>query len=204
MGSARRDGGSFARLAFLAFLGLTGAINSNALFLQEGHGTAINPNPSVHVSVSDTPVVVPLPTPRRRTATSDVAKVEPQSEPVELVRDIQTELKARGYDPGAADGRMRGDTEAAISAYEKAEGLPVRASFRSVAGRLLVGQPSKSAATTGSVASASAVPAKPAASVDKTVKSVQQVLADLGHDPGPPDGAMGGATKTGSKPFRRT
>ncbi len=199
-----------ARLAFLAFLGLTGAIIYNALYLQEGHGTAMNPNPSVHVSVSDTPAVVPLPTPSPQAATSDVAKAEPQAqtEPVELVRDIQTELKARGYNPGAADGRMRGDTKAAISAYEKAEGLPVtgEASDQLLA-RLLLGQPSKSAATTGSVAPASSASgpqaAKPAAVVDKTVKSVQQVLADLGYNPGLPDGAMGLATKTAIEAFQK-
>ncbi len=199
-----------ARLAFLAFVGLTGAIIYNALYLQEGHGTAMNPNPSVHVSLSDTPVVVPLPTPSPQAATSVVAKVEPeaQSEPVELVRDIQTELKARGYDPGQADGRMRGETKAAISAYEKAEGLPVTgAASDQLLARLLLGQPSKSAATTGSVAPASSgagpQPAKPAATADTTVKSVQQVLADLGYDPGPPDGAMGAATKTAIEAFQK-
>lgn len=199
-----------ARLAFLAFLGLTGAIIYNALYLQEGHGTAMNPNPSVHVSVSDTPVMVPLPTPSPQAATSQVAKIEPpaQTEPVGLVRDIQTELKARGYDPGEADGRMRGETKAAISSYEKAEGLPVTGEVSDqLLARLLLGQPSKNAATTGSVAPASAAsgpqPAMPGATVDKTVKSVQQVLADLGYDPGPADGAMGASTKTAIEAFQK-
>jgi peptidoglycan hydrolase-like protein with peptidoglycan-binding domain len=193
-----------ARLAFLAFLGLTGAIIYNALYLQEGHGTAMNPNPaSTRVSVSDAPVIVPLPTPSPQVATSDVRKDVPaQPEPVELVRDIQTELKARGYDAGEADGRMRDDTKAAISAYEKAEGLPVTGvPSDQLLARLLLGLPSKTAATTGSVAPAPQAP-KPVA-IDNTVKSVQQVLSDLGYDPGSSDGAMGATTKTAIEAFQR-
>src|SRR6476620_6946964 len=191
-----------ARLAFLAFLGLTGAIIYNALYLQEGHGTAMNPNPaSTRVSVSDTPVIVPLPTPSPQVATSDVRKDVPaQPEPVELVRDIQTELKARGYDAGEADGRMRDDTKAAISAYEKAEGLPVTGvPSDQLLARLLLGQPSKSAAT-GSLAAAPQAPRTVVS--DNTIKSVQQVLADLGYDPGPADGAMGASTKTAIEAFQ--
>jgi peptidoglycan hydrolase-like protein with peptidoglycan-binding domain len=193
-----------ARLAFLAFLGLTGAIIYNALYLQEGHGTAMTANhASTHVSVSDNPVVVPLPTPSPQVAASDVRKDNSaQPEPVELVRDIQTELKARGYDPGEADGRMRNDTKAAISAYEKAEGLPVTgAPSDQLLARLLLGQPSKTASTTGSVAPVAQAP-KPVA-VDNTVKSVQQVLADLGYAPGPADGAMGASTKTAIEAFQK-
>jgi peptidoglycan hydrolase-like protein with peptidoglycan-binding domain len=192
-----------ARLAFLAFLGLTGAIIYNALYLQEGHGTAMNPNPaSTHVSVSDSPVVVPLPTPSPQTATSDARKdVRSQSEPAELVRDIQTELKARGYDAGEADGKMRDDTKAAISAYEKAEGLPVTGKpSDQLLARLLMGQPSKTAAT-GSVTPAPLAPRTVA--IDNTIKSVQQVLADLGYDPGPADGAMGASTKTAIQAFQK-
>jgi peptidoglycan hydrolase-like protein with peptidoglycan-binding domain len=192
-----------ARLAFLAFLGLTGAIIYNALYLQ-GHGATMSSNPgATHVSLSDSPSIVPLPTPNPQAATSEVAKVEKaQTEPVELVRDIQTELKARGYNAGEADGKMRGDTKAAISAYEKAEGLPVTGEpSDQLLARLLLGQPSKSAATTGSVAPTPQV-ARPAA-VDNTVKSLQQVLADLGYDPGPADGAMGATTKTAIEAFQR-
>jgi peptidoglycan hydrolase-like protein with peptidoglycan-binding domain len=193
-----------ARLAFLAFLGLTGAIIYNALYLQEGHGTAMNPNPaSTHVSVSDPPVVVPLPTPSPQAATSDVRKdVLAQSDPVELVRDIQTELKARGYNAGQANGRMRDDTKAAISAYEKVEGLPVTGKpSDQLLARLLMGQPSKTAATTGSVAPAPQAPRTVV--IDHTIKSVQQVLADLGYDPGSADGAMGASTKTAIEAFQK-
>jgi peptidoglycan hydrolase-like protein with peptidoglycan-binding domain len=192
-----------ARLAFLAFLGLTGAIIYNALYLQEGHGTAMNPNPaSTHVSVRDAAVVVPLPTPSPQVGTSDVRKDIPaQAEPLELVRDIQTELKARGYNAGEADGRMRDDTKTAISAYEKAEGLPVTGKpSDQLLARLLLGQPSKTAAT-GSLAPAPQAPRTVV--IDDTIKSVQQVLADLGYDPGPADGAMGASTKTAIEAFQK-
>src|SRR5262245_31181298 len=112
-----------ARLAFLAFLGLGGAIIYNALYLQDGHGGAVTAGGSTLVN-DGAPVAVPLPTPSPQSATSGVAKAG-TGQANDLVRDIQTELKARGYQPGEADGQMRDDTKSAISAYERSEGLPV-------------------------------------------------------------------------------
>ena len=42
-----------------------------------------------------------------------------------LVKAVQRELSARGYDVGAADGKLNDKTSAAISSYEKEQGLPV-------------------------------------------------------------------------------
>lgn len=39
------------------------------------------------------------------------------------VRDIQSQLKARGFDPGGVDGRVGPDTRAAIIAFQRAQGL---------------------------------------------------------------------------------
>jgi peptidoglycan hydrolase-like protein with peptidoglycan-binding domain len=111
-------------------------------------------------------------------------------------------LKARGYDAGEANGRMRDDTKAAISAYEKAEGLSVTGKpSDQLLARLLMGQPSKTAATTGSVVPAPQAPRTVV--IDNTITSVQQVLADLGYDPGPADGAMGASTKTAIEAFQK-
>jgi osmotically inducible lipoprotein OsmB len=41
------------------------------------------------------------------------------------VREIQAELKRRGYDVGPSDGRLGPRTEAAIRQYEQRNGLPV-------------------------------------------------------------------------------
>jgi peptidoglycan hydrolase-like protein with peptidoglycan-binding domain len=195
-----------ARLAFLAFLGLGGGIMYNALYLQDGHGGPSTAGGSTLVN-DGAPVTVPLPTPSPQSATSEVAKAEPaaQGHGNDLVRDIQAELKARGYQPGEADGRMRDDTKAAISAYERSEGLPItgKASDEILA-RLLLAQPAKTSASTGSVASApTTTQAVKPASGDNTVKRVQEVLADLGYDPGVADGEMGATTKSAIAAFQR-
>ena len=46
--------------------------------------------------------------------------------PVSLsIRDIQTQLKARGFDPGSVDGQMGPNTLNAIKAFQRASGLSV-------------------------------------------------------------------------------
>lgn len=39
------------------------------------------------------------------------------------VKQLQEQLKARGFDPGQADGKFGGGTEAAVIAFQKSEGL---------------------------------------------------------------------------------
>jgi membrane-bound lytic murein transglycosylase B len=40
-----------------------------------------------------------------------------------VVRDVQRQLAARGYRPGAADGRLSAETIAAIRTFEADQGL---------------------------------------------------------------------------------
>ncbi len=173
------------QLVFLAFLGLTGSIIYNALYLQDLHsgaGVAARPAPanSAVEMTSLPPVSTDLPP-------LDVEKGTPQL----VVRAVQRELATRGFDVGPADGQPNEKTEAAISAYEKAHDLPITgvASDELLRNILLGAVPP--AGATGSVAG-EAVRADTKGVTD--VKSVQKVLSDLGYAPGPVDGAMGSAT----------
>ena len=185
-----------ARLVFLAFVGLTGSIIYNALYLQELHGTAA-------VTASGQPV----PVPERRPAI-ELVKLPPVSTDLpapetgeggaeHLLKAVQRELAARGYDIGPEDGKPSGRTAAAISSYQKGQGLPVTgvATDELLRHILLGGSVQPVAGATGSVEPDTPDKAlSPKAKEEAKVKSVQKVLADLGYAPGPVDGAMGGTT----------
>jgi peptidoglycan hydrolase-like protein with peptidoglycan-binding domain len=173
------------RLVFLAFLGLTGSIIYNALYLQDLHGPAAVVAGSREGATVEFAKLPPVST--------DLPPLEPEEgAPQLLVRAVQRELATRGFEVGPADGRPSDKTSAAISAYEKAHGLPVTGvATDELLRQILLGDSVQPAGTTGSVAGDSAGP-NPNRSSD--VKAVQQVLADLGYAPGPVDGALGGAT----------
>jgi len=190
-----------ARLVFLAFLGLTGSIIYNALYLQEQHGTAA-------VTAASRPVVsMPASAP-----SVEVLKLPPVSTdlpPLEageggaqlLVRAVQRELAARGFDVGSEDGKPSDKTQAAISAYENGHDLPVTGvATDKLLRHILLGDSVQPGGATGSVEGTGVgVNAKEGVSV----KAVQQVLADLGYAPGPVDGALGGATARAISAFQR-
>lgn len=44
-----------------------------------------------------------------------------------LIRDLQSALSAKGFDPGKVDGLYFGDTEAAVRRFQQADGRPVTA-----------------------------------------------------------------------------
>ena len=104
---------------------------------------------------------------------------------------------------GPADGKPSAKTSAAISAYEKAHGLPVTG----VATDELLRQHPCSAPRCSRPARPGRSPGKPS---DRTcrgvadVKAVQDVLADLGYAPGPVDGALGARRRTRSVPSNMT
>jgi peptidoglycan hydrolase-like protein with peptidoglycan-binding domain len=193
------------RLVFLAFVGLTGSIIYNALYLQDLHGSALLTAASAPRQVITTPVSPPpvevakLPPP----VSTDLPS--PQAEeggPEPLLKAVQRELAARGLDVGAADGKPSDKTRAAISAYEKGHGLPVTgAASDDLLRHILLGDTVQPSGSTGSVAATADDGAK--TKEDATVKAVQQILADLGYAPGPVDGALGGSTTRAISAFQR-
>jgi len=186
------------RLVFLGFVGLTGSIIYNALYLQDQHGTAA-------VSATGREVVPPRASPpievvKLPPVSTDLPAPETDSGPEHLLKAVQRELAARGYDVGQEDGKPSAKTTAAISAFQKGQGLPVTGAATDELLRqiLLGGSPQPIAGATGSVdAGKPDAPDRPLgakAKEEAKVKAVQKVLADLGYSPGAVDGAMGGAT----------
>jgi peptidoglycan hydrolase-like protein with peptidoglycan-binding domain len=210
-----------ARLVFLAFLGLTGTIIYNALYLQDQHGLALvagasPPRRVVTTRIGPAPVESKLPP-----VSTDLPPLDiQQGSPELLLRAVQRELAARGFDVGAADGKPNDKTRAAISNYQKSQSLPVTGvASDDLLRHILLGASLQPSVATGSVAPAdtaakskqapaegdktkqAAAEAKP--KLETTIKSVQQILADLGYAPGPVDGAMGNATTRAIKAFQR-
>jgi peptidoglycan hydrolase-like protein with peptidoglycan-binding domain len=179
---------------FLAFFGLTGAIIYNALYLQGLPGSNLA-----------------KPIPKAASAPIELAKIPPvktdlppleveENAPQLVVRAVQRELAARGFDVGAEDGKLNDKTKAAISTYEKNHGLPVTGvATDELLRHILLGDSVQPANATGSVDDGDRGLSKEGLKV----KAVQKVLADLGYAPGPVDGAMGEATKRAIIAFQR-
>jgi peptidoglycan hydrolase-like protein with peptidoglycan-binding domain len=186
-----------ARLVFLAFLGLTGSIIYNALYLQEVHNSASGTMGRPSAPAADAAVELAKLPP----VSTDLPLIAPKRGGTKLiVRAVQRELAARGFDVGRVDGTLSAKTRAAISAYEKANGLPVTGTATDQLLRhILLGDAAPKGGTTGSVAG-KAGPAKSGNAAE--VKAVQQILADLGYSPGPVDGAMGDATSRAISAFQ--
>jgi peptidoglycan hydrolase-like protein with peptidoglycan-binding domain len=192
------------RLVFLAFIGLTGLITYNALYLQELRNQTVVAKvirgtlPPAQPAEGAVAVAEPA---KLRAVTTDMPPIVIQEEPKQLVAAIQRELAARGYGTGPADGKLGEGTREAISAFQKDKGLPVTGKpSDELLRHILLGDSAPAGPNTGSVGSPAA---KPAPKADPTVKKVQQVLADLGYAPGPVDGAMGRETERAVTAFQR-
>ena len=88
------------RLIFLAFLGLTGFITYNALYLQEQRNGALLPTAGTsRVPLPDGPIHVAnpaAPAPKPAAATTDLPPLRGQAASQQLVTAVQRELAARG------------------------------------------------------------------------------------------------------------
>jgi peptidoglycan hydrolase-like protein with peptidoglycan-binding domain len=199
------------RLIFLAFLGLTGFITYNALYLQEQRNGALLPTAGAsRVPLPDGPIrgVNPAaPAPKPVAVTTDLPPLRGQAASQQLVTAVQRELAARGYPSGSVSGKLSEEARRAIAAFEKDHGLPITGSpSDELLRRILLGEAAAPAASTGSVGATNAAPRakpNPAASSDSTIKQVQQILADLGYAPGPIDGTLGDETERAVSAFQR-
>lgn len=190
-----------ARLVFLTFLAMSGSIVYNALYLQDLRGLASLPPAApaaktAAVSLAGPSVEVKLPP-----VSTDLPPLSAENGgSLLVVRAVQRELAARGYDVGETDGMLSVKTRAAISTYESRESLPVTGiATDELLHHILLGGSAKPA-DTGSVA---ADPATATQDESATVMAVQQILADLGYDPGIPDGAIGSSTSAAISAFQR-
>lgn len=126
-------------------------------------------------------------------AAETVTEVE---ETPEVVRGIQRELHALGYETGAIDGKPGIVTRASIIAYEYDRGLPlVGAADDKIFKRIVL---SGGAVPSTPPAPSAAVPAPRAQAV---IRTVQQWLAGLGYDTGKIDGRLNETTVSAIRKF---
>lgn len=196
------------RLVFLAFIGLTGFITYNALYMQEQRNAAVMPRPTPpSVPLPSGPIHVAPAAASKPAVTADLPPLPGKGAPQQLVTAVQRELAARGYASGPVNGKLSDELRKAIAAFEKDHGLSVTgAPSDELLRRILLGEAVAPAGSTGSVAGAAAVPqVKPSSTTSdaSTVKQVQQILADLGYAPGAVDGTMGDETQRAVSAFQR-
>jgi peptidoglycan hydrolase-like protein with peptidoglycan-binding domain len=144
----------------------------------------------------------------QRTARPDPA--DSAQEDTETVRAVQRELRQRGYGPLVSDGIMRPVTRAAIMAYEHDHGLPLTgeatdAQLRRILLGGTAGAEPTPGITTGSApgtAPGSATAPKVAtARAGEVVRTVQELLAKAGYQPGQIDGRLGEDTLRAVREF---
>lgn len=174
----------FTRISFLGFVGLTFAISYNALFLQEKSRPGLSTK-STHGQAK--PGRAQVARGKRQAPASALSTSH-----TNMIKAIQRELQARGYDPGPVDGVAGTFTRAAIMAYQSDTSLPVTGdSSGSLLEHIVLGE------STGPVSEQTEVPGETMA----LIKKVQQFLEDRGYKPGPVDGIIGTGTKNAVRAF---
>jgi peptidoglycan hydrolase-like protein with peptidoglycan-binding domain len=206
-----------ARVLFLAFLGLTGTIIYNALYLQDLQGTspaklaaarAAKPEAAVEITPPSESDVAIAPSSELSVKLPPVSTDLPPLEvaegtPTLLVKAVQRELSARGFDIGEEDGKLSSKTRAAIATYERDHDLPETGlATDGLLRHILLGETATPTAATGSLTAQDELSGGDIE--DKAVvKAVQQILVDLGYEPGKADGSMGAATTRAISAFQR-
>jgi peptidoglycan hydrolase-like protein with peptidoglycan-binding domain len=109
----------------------------------------------------------------------------------ELIRDMQRQLKALGYNPGAVDGNFGPQTEAALRAYQQTYRLPTTGRPDEVTLRSLLPERFE----------ASRPPADP--SSREVLRQAQRQLKALGFDPGSLDGDFGPQTEAALRAYQQ-
>jgi peptidoglycan hydrolase-like protein with peptidoglycan-binding domain len=177
------------RIGFAVFAVLIAGVVANVMNQPTQHARVARAAPQ-------SPAAPPLDIPTRTVETASVVgpKAGKDGRPLpevdamsssDLVRAIQRELQARGYEPGAQDGVPGLVTRAAIYAYE--EDLRVTPT----------GEPSEpllKALLLGSTPSPSRASSDPRGGAELIVRAVQQHLGALGYHPRRPDGRVAADT----------
>jgi peptidoglycan hydrolase-like protein with peptidoglycan-binding domain len=209
-----------ARIALCSFLLLAAGVAVNALFLQprptmasravverplpraaERMRNVADASQSARASPRAPTIVVDERTQRTARFNPDSATLDAvpdaagEIEDSETIRAVQRELRHRGYGALVSDGVMRPVTRAAIMAYEHDQGLPLTGeASEALLKRVLLGA---SAAAEPSAAARKVSSARAA----QVVRTVQELLAALGYQPGRIDGRLGEDTVRAIREF---
>jgi peptidoglycan hydrolase-like protein with peptidoglycan-binding domain len=129
-----------------------------------------------------------------RGATSRRVEVRDQ----DLVRDVQRQLKAQGFYPGAVDGNVGSQTTTALRAYQRSYRLPETGRLDEATLRSLLPERSE----------VSRAPETSRVPVDLSNREVrrdaQRQLKALGFDPGSTDGTFGPQTEAALRAYQHS
>ncbi|MEE9582279.1 MAG: peptidoglycan-binding protein [Acidimicrobiia bacterium] len=114
-----------------------------------------------------------------------------------VVSDLQSTLKSLGFNPGPVDGIFGGLTLTAVEAFQLARGLTVDGKVGPATKGALASSPAASVSATSDPGSVVAYGINGSNVVD-----LQTMLARLGHNPGPIDGAFGPLTLGAVRTFQ--
>lgn len=203
------------KIGVAAFLALSFALGANMLLMQpNGRGGAerasqpvSKPAQILAMSVGDPSATDAAGDDKRKAsgkagAAADktgVAKTADASFPaegVELIRQVQRELRSRGYEPGGQDGMPGLLTRAAVLAYEYDHGLPLTADPSE---RLLKQIQTRQGQLGGKPAAGTVAP--PTAQAEQVIRTVQQSLANSNYAVGKIDGRLGEDTVRAIREF---
>ncbi len=201
---------SAVRFAFLAFAVLTGAMMTNIFILQPPSRQLAGLAPA-HEDTSlggsgwssqgeQAPDATQQTAARRDTVvprieTGAVRPLPETADRTDLVRAVQRELKAKGYETGAVDGVAGLVTRGAIMAYESDSGLPLTADPREALLQHLV----LGSADIRGAGAAEPIPPGPEAEV--VIRAVQRAFRQLGYLTTLPDGRLNEATRRAIRKF---
>lgn len=183
------------RLGFLSFLCLAFAFATNLLLFQPTEGRLASKRTLPPRTVAEKPaeiatgsVVILNAAAATTPAKVEAAKTaEHSAAGAEVVRAIQRELQARGYETGTADGMPGLVTRAAIMAYESDHTLPLSGvPSDALLQAILLG--------TRPDGKKSASKNAPGPEAEQVIRTVQQSLTTLGYHPGTIDGRLGEQT----------
>jgi peptidoglycan hydrolase-like protein with peptidoglycan-binding domain len=123
-----------------------------------------------------------------------------------LVRKLQQALTTAGYDPGSVDGTFGRRTEAAVVAFQQANGLSadgvVGPKTASALDTALTTTPSTSGASPAGFALPEGTKLRFGEGDPALVRELQQALASAGYDPGAADGNFGRRTQAAVVAFQ--
>ena len=200
---------SAVRFAFVSFALLTGAMATNIFVLQPpsrlaslpsardaGSGSASGwaarsstPSTAAEVAAAKPGSVVP---PLETGGLRPIAETANQSD---LVKAVQRELKAKGYETGTVDGVPGLVTRGAIMAYEEDAGLPHTAEPRQALLQHLV------LGSAGNASSGGQAGKPPGLEAENVIRAVQRAFRQLGYVTTLPDGRLNDSTRRAIRKF---
>ena len=200
---------SAVRFAFLAFALLTGAMTANIFVFQpparqlagsipardasptaaSGWTSAHGPAASGDAVAAAKPGAAVLPI-----ETGAVKPLPDAADRSDLVRAVQRELKAKGYETGAVDGVAGLVTRGAIMAYEADSGLPLTGEPRQeLLQHLVLGSGMEGAGAGDRV--------PPGPEAEAVIRAVQRAFRQLGYLTTLPDGRLNENTRRAIRKF---